>query len=520
MAANRGAPAGGALRAVSVCAAVLALLPTIARSQSTPSETQTVPAVVTIEGGLTATDNGALSAAGSEKSDLRASVRPHIAMTRRGAGFELDLDAAATLRGYANGTQKDGIYPDARAALKAILVERWLYVNAEAQLRQTEANLFGSRVNDSSGANQRTERTFRLSPYVDREFASNAWVFLGHDAFTTTNGGGAGARLQSNRSVLRVEQLPVPLGAAGELVRFRSESQGASDSKFALDTARLRGSVVLDGQWVVGARAGVDQSEVLHQRHTDSLYGISLGWKPSLRTDLSANVEHRFFGLAGDLTLRHRTPLMSIALSVSRQPVLSSTSGGAFGQGPDLKALLDAILTTRYPDPTTRSGLVDSLLTSRGLQTQFSSPTNVVADYPQTQTYAGATWVLLGSRNTATFNAYVQTLRQLTRDGDPLAAPTSVDSDSREAGASFEFNRRLTPQLSADAIVRWTRITGLAANTGDVSQETTYRLSLMQALTARSWLSAGVQYIRFSTNVSGLNPYHATLAFVGLTHRF
>ena len=151
---------------------------------------------------------------------------------------------------------------------------------------------------------------------------------------------------------------------------------------------------------------------------------------------------------------------------------------------------------------------------------QYPSPTNVVAEYPQVETAAKATWVFLGSRNTATFNLYLQTLRQITRDGDPIPVSTIVDSDSREAGASFQFNRRLTPQLSADAFVRWTKITGLAARTGDTSEETTYRFSLIQTLSPKVGLSAGVQYNRFSSNVSGQNAYDATLAFVGLSYRF
>lgn len=521
----RGSPALDSLRAAHLrrvhakrsvalaCAAVLVMAPASLRAQNTPP-------VVTIDSSLTATDNGALSASGSEQSDFVASVRPRFALSRRNAGLKLELDAAATFLGYANGTQQSGVFPELRAALTSTLVERWLYVDAAAQLRQTQADQFGTRADDATGANQRTERSFRMSPYVEREVAPNAWLLARQDAAVTTNGAGAGTRLESSRSVIRLERLPVPFGAAGELTRFRSESEGFPDSRFALDTARVRGSTVLDGQWVLGAIVGVDRSEVLQQGNTDPLYGISLLWTPGPRTGLSANLEHRFFGPSGDVTFFHRLPFMSIALSLSRHPVFSTAYVGLVGQRADLRSLLDGILTTRYPDPETRRGLVDALVTSRGLETRSFDPADVVAEYPQVQTSANATWVILGSRNTATLNVYVQTFRQLTRDGDPLASSTSADSDSRQTGAAFQLSRRLAPQVSADAVVRWSRVTGLAARTGDVSEETTYRLSLVQFLSPRTGLSAGVQYNRFSTNVSGQNAYDATLAFVGLSHRF
>jgi uncharacterized protein (PEP-CTERM system associated) len=190
------------------------------------------------------------------------------------------------------------------------------------------------------------------------------------------------------------------------------------------------------------------------------------------------------------------------------------------GQGSDLRSLLDGILTTRYPDPTIRAGLVNSLVTDRGLDTRQNNPVDVVAEYPQLLTAGRASLAFLGSRNTASLTLFKQTQRQLVRDGDPLSAAVAATADSRQVGGSFQFTRRLTPQMSADALVRWSKIEGIGVREGDVSEDKALRLSLMRNLSPRTSVSAGYQHNRFTTTVSGQNPYRANLVFVGMSHRF
>ena len=481
---------------------------------------QAISPQLSVDASVTATDNGALSAPGLEQNDFITVVRPKVVMSRRGAGLEYDLQASAALLAYANGTQPDGVLPDVRASMKLTAVERLLYLDAAAQVYQAEADPFGIRADATNGANRRTASAYRVSPYIERELWPDTTFLARHDAALSTNGAGVGARLVSNRSLIRLERKPVPIGAAVELSRLEEESQGVAASRFTLDTARLRASVALGDQLSLGAVAGVDRSNSLLSDHTDSLYGLSVQWAPGPRTELSAELEQRFFGRAGILKFRHRMPFMSFALTMSRQPVRSSASLGLLGQGADIRGLLDAILTTRYPDPAVRSGLVDDLVASRGLDTNQQHPVDVVAEYPQLQTASQLSWTLLGTRNTASITLYTQTLRGLTHDGDPLSLPAGAIADSRQAGGAFQFNRRLTPQLSADAVVRWSKITGLALRTGDVTEERSYRFSLVQNLSPRTGVSAGVQHNRFTTTVGGQHPFDATLVFVGISHRF
>jgi len=499
--------------------------PALAHAQSTPpatviDSTHAPPAVVEIQSRVIASDNGGFAARGQERGDLIVSLRPQLRLTRRSAALEFELDAAATLLGYANGTGQGGVLPDLRAALKSTLVDRWLYLDAQAAAKPSEADPFGARAEQGSGVNRRTEGSYRFSPRLEREFLPNTTLLARHDLGLTTHAAGDTTRLLTNQTLVRIERKPVPLGGAVELSHLTSETSGDTNSRFTLDTGRLRGTLVVVENVVLGVIAGQDRSKFSLSDNTDTLYGASVQWRPGPRTDLSLELEHRFFGQSGAFVFRHRMPSMSFSLSASRQPVVASSSLGVLGQGGDVRNFLDAILTTRYPDPAARSGVVDNLVTSRGLDTRSAQAIDLVANYPQLITNLQATWAWLSARNTASLAVYSQTTRQLTRDGDPLASAIASGADSRQSGGSVQFNRRLTPQLSANLLARWSKINGLAARDGDVSDEKSLRVSVQQELSARTGVSAGVQHTRFTTTVAGQHPYDATLAFVGMSHRF
>jgi uncharacterized protein (PEP-CTERM system associated) len=484
---------------------------------SSSAQTARLPEI-TADGGLTATDNGGLSAPGQEKSDFIARLRPRIALTHRSAGWQLDLAASASLLAYANGTQKNELLPELRASLRGELVERWLYLDAAAEVGQAEASAYGARVDETTGANRQTASAFRVSPYILRDISPTSYVLARYDAGTTNHAADTGARLISNRVLVRYEQKPVPFGAAVEISRLDNESPGFDRSHLVIDTARATASVAFAQQIVLGVVGGVDRNRFADRESTDPLYGMTALWNPGPRTSVAASLEHRFFGAGGALEIRHRTPAMSFVVSLARGPVTVASTLGQLSARSDLRPFLDAILTTRYPDPTTRSGLIRGMVDNRALDLDLPNPINTVAGYPQLQTSAQATAVLLSARNTASVTLFTQTLRQLTHDGE--AAIVEARNDNRQTGASIQLSRRLSPLLAVDAIARWSKIDGLAARTGESSRERMQRLVVRRALSPRSGISAGVQHNDFDSNASGQHPYGATLVFVGMSRRF
>ena len=503
------------------------LSPTSAASPAEPSPPvppATVSAVpplrLSVDGKLAVTSNGGLDPSGQERSDVIASVRPAIVATHHGVDLSFDLKAAVTLLGYANGTQSNSALPDLAGNMKSTLVEHWLYFDADAYLRYAEADPFGVRADDLIGANRRVQRSVSLAPYVQHELGPNARFVARQQFVSTSDDAGDGTRLDSNISLLRLERDPKPLGAAVEWTRLDNRAQDDGASRYTLGTARARATAIVAEDLQVGAVVGQDRSSYLLGRNIDSLYGGSVQWTPTPRTDLRLEWEHRYFGSSGGLTLSHRTPFMAFDVEVSRQPVDSASSFGTLGPGSDLRGFLDAILTTRYPDPATRANVVDNLISSRGLDLHGTGAVNVEGDYPQLRTSGRASLAFLGPINTASLALYSVTSRALTRDGDALTGLNTAVADNRQRGGSLQINHRLQSDLTCALLASWSRYEGLGAHAGETSSEQNYRVSLTQTLSAQSVLSVALQWNRFVSTATGQNSFDATLALIGLSHRF
>lgn len=502
-----------AMRLRAVAWGIAVLLPVASPAQDEPVR-------ITLESTLTASDNAPLNPPGSERRGLIATMRPEFALSHRGAGLQVDLTAAAHVLGDSASAQRSGIGPEASALIKATVIDRILYLDASADLRQVEADAFGSRVDPQSDVNRRSSGSYRLSPYVEYELSPHSSLLLRHEANLTTNASGDGSRLASNRSVVRLERDPVPLGSSVELSRLTNEFGQTPGIRFTLDTARIRATLGLAGQVVLSAVIGRDNSRSSTSDYTDTLRGAGLHWRPTPRTDLLANIEQRFFGRSGELSWRHRMPFMLFALNMTRQPVMASTPVGPVLSGPDMRTFLNEILTTGYLDAGLRGSMVDDVVAQRGIDTRLTDAIDIMAGYPQVRSAVDASWVLLGSRNTVTLTFHSQLLRQLRHEGQPLVVFMDARSDSRQSGGSLQLNRRLTPQLNAAILVQWSKINGLAAREGDRSDEWIERVSLTHRLSPRTGVTAGLQRNRFTTTVTDQTSWDATLMFVGFGHRF
>ncbi len=471
-----------------------------------------------IDATVTATDNASTAVGAPARADVYTSIRPSLRVTGRGPNFDLSLNAAADLVTYARGSQPDRALPLFQAALKSVLSERLLYFDANADVRQTEEDAFGPSNDSSSSSNRRTTATYRISPYLLREFSPRVSALARHDESQTRQSGNLGTDLRSHYSVARVEAKPVPLGFSFEASRLANDFSGVSSSEFRVTQAKAGVSLAVFDEVVFGVVAGTERTRLLLADQDDRIYGLNLRWVPTPRTELYANVERRFFGNGGELRFSHRTPFTTLSLRANREPVTATSSLGVLGAGGDVGSFLDAILSRSTPDPVKRAALVQNLIATRGLQTAFPTAVDVVATYAQLQTGLTASWVYLGSRTTTTLSGFKQTIRQLTRSDAVVLAP--VAADNSQVGAAAEVNYRLTPQTSLDGALRWSRIRGLAATEGQTTREVSMRFALVQNLSPRTGMTLGVQYKKVDSNVGSVLSQDPTLIFAGVTHRF
>jgi uncharacterized protein (PEP-CTERM system associated) len=503
----------------------------VAPAEAAASQAATAPPVASSQGvnrplafsvnaTAAATSNGGLDDSGRRQNDFITSVRPELVFARAAPGFTADVRAAATFLDYANGSQPNGVLPDARGAFKSTLVDRWLHLDASAYARAAEADPFGVRTDDVLGANRLVESGFVIGPTLQHDFGPELSVLAREQFARIHNDAAEGARLSSELSEIRIERKPTPLGVSADVTRLENRATDEGGSHYTLTTARLRGVLMLGGELEVGAIAGRDGSDYLLSRHSDPLYGGFFDWAPGPRTRLEFELEHRYFGQSGKLQFDHRTPFLTISVALQREPVDAVSSFATLGQGTDLASALNSILTTRYPDPAVRAGIVDGIITSRGLDPRTAGAVNILGDYPQWQTAAQGALTLLGAVDTLSLSAYSLTTRALTRDGDPLAGLGAAVADTRQRGAALQFEHRLGPQVSVALAATWSRIEGLSASASDLSTEQTWRASVLRHLSPRSDLTVAIQWYRFTTNVVGRPSFDATLGLVGLNHRF
>jgi uncharacterized protein (PEP-CTERM system associated) len=385
-------------------------------------------------------------------------------------------------------------------------------------VRQIEQDAFASRVEQGSSQNARTEGTARLSPYITRELTPDLSLVARADVAWARYSGDSELDSRTGQASIKLNAKPRPVGGMVELKSLKAEYLTSSANDWRLDTATAGPTYSPNSELVLGLVGGAERTVSSGIASTDSLVGLTAYWAPTLRTNLAASVDRRFFGVGWNASIAHRMPLVSLVLRTAQEPRLPTTAGtGASGS---LPAFLDSILTSRYPDPAQRAALVGEMVNTRGMQTSLQGTAGTVGDYAQLVNGTDATMVLLGSRNMVAISVYHQTLTQLTRTEDANQFPGSGTSDNRQLGATLGFNRRLTPNMSADFAVQWSRIEGLAARSGDVTSESSFRLAVVRNTAPRTSISLGAQYRKSDTNVTGLTSFEEGTAFAGLAHRF
>lgn len=470
---------------------------------------------LSVQAVATATDNGDGAPAGQERADLLFSLRPRIDVLRQGAGLQLRGSVEADMAASARGTRRDRILPIASVDAHANVVERLLFLDAAVDVRQVELDPYGVRAEYGSTRNARTAGSYRISPYVDFAMGPRTSFKARLDGRTTRVAGTEDGDATTLRGSAKLDLRPEPVGASLEWLSEDDRYSASSQADLRIDRLLASLNWAVDADWVVGIAAGSERSKLAGASRSDSVVGLRTLWVPGPRTELAAAVDRRFFGTGWNLGLRHRTPRISVRLRFDREPMMAGSVGTV-----GLATFLDSILTTRNPDIATRSGMVRDLAASRGLQSTLAGASTLSGGYAQLRTASDLNWVYLGTRTTLTLSVYGQTLRLLTRDDASAALPTAVDADNRQRGASFGWNRRLSPLTSLDAGLAWSRIEGLGQRAGQVTREESVRASLVRNLSQRTSFSAGIMARRVHSSATNVNSFDETAGFLGLGHRF
>lgn len=478
-----------------------------------------------------ATDNVGLSST-QEQSDVVVVTTPSLRVQGRGPRYEVTGALAADAVQYLGRTRGDRLFPQTTLDLRSQPVERLFFLDAQASARTTTSDPFGDLGDGPTVLNRSRVLRGSLSPRLERELSPTTRFSLRSD-HAWSRGFGSQTAPSSNDAYVEgqaglYELKPLPMGLRLSYDRQMTRYKSQPDNELEFRTARAALLYSPDPELTLGLTVGRDEGRYTTNTLRDTLRGASLRWVPSERTRLEMQAERRFFGNGWDATLSHRSPFVAINARVQRSVSTYASRLGVLSAGTDVAGLLDAMLTTRVPDPNQRSQLVQDIIAQRGLPDSLSSAIDLYSGGAQVTQGGtlGLSW--MGPRNVLTSQVYALRTRDLRGPDDVLL----VSADSRQRGASVGLSHRLTPQLSAEAAVTFARVRGEGSNLGRNTRNLGWRIGATQALSLRTSATAGLRFqtvhsdtpggltsdgTRFAANSS---KAEATSLSVGVLHRF
>lgn len=468
---------------------------------------------------LTATDNSSFEQRGNASSDTILTTGAGFSLHARGSRTKADGRFGFDATHYLQNTRDDRVLPNGSLALNSELVDNWFYVDASLLSQQTSRDVLAARTDTTSTFNRITLTRYQVAPYVERDLSPTIKLQARTDqSWTRSSGEGATSETDAHvqRHLVRIEDKPNPLGWSAEFSRDDTRYRDQDESALVEDTVRFTGSYLIDEQFQLGAVIGSERIATLDQKERSTLYGLDAAWRPDPRTDLSARVESRSFGTGWESKFTHRTPFYAFNVGYSRQPTTYAQTLGTGGRGGNIAQLLDAMLTTRFPDPNERARLVADLIARQGLPASLAEPLSIVSSGAQLSRALNASVVFNGTRHTFAVSYFSENIEALQLDDDSVLAP-SRDS-TKQRGIAVEFNRRLTPLTSLALRARFARTeTQTILLQGD-SREQQFSATITTTLGPSTTASAGVRRQTIKSTTAGDADETALVA--GVNHRF
>jgi uncharacterized protein (PEP-CTERM system associated) len=470
---------------------------------------------------VTATSNTTLGGFAAE-GDVVVGIRPRVVIHGDSAALHVVGSIAVDAVNFTQGTQENVVLPEVDLLGRLMAIDRFFYIEGSVRALQTSANPFGARPGDTSTANTLTSTQYRLSPYIDYE-PQLGLHFRARTDLTKTNENGSAFALSESvgrayfqHHTASVELDPRPFGWRVEADRSSTRYQGET-APIVIDVVRALINVALNEETRVGLRGGAERNNFSSSSDdTRSIYGAQFSWRPSERTVFDADAERRFFGDSWHVTFTHRSPFVAWGLRASRD--IDTTPIALFGlpATDNVAALLDAILTTRFPNPIDRAKQVQDLMNLRGLPSSITSPISIIAPRISITNSISGTAALLGSSSSLALSVFRSQVRDALDTG-PFATGLA-SANNRQTGGSLAYSRRLTPTTSATLVVDYSRIEALAEVVGERTQQGGIRGQVTMQIGAKSFAQIGAQYRRLSSGV--IAGGKETLAFVALDHTF
>ena len=447
------------------------------------------------------TSNAGLTAPGSEIEDTITEVAPSLQINSVGKRVRLVGEVGASAVNYVNGSGRDQVQPRIHLRGNLEAVPQHFFLDGSVTTTQlTQDPYVGSAQSVTPGAgtaNTMTATTYALSPYLNWRMSERVRV-RARDDETRTHTTGATSSLGTvrdgrfSRGEASFEVLPKPLGLTLSGQRTESRFDGVAQDALVEKIARAIVLWAPAPEWEFNARGGHEQTRANgRELADDKIYGGGMQWRPTERTVLKGVGEHRFFGTGWEGAFTHRMPWLAIDVRATReltsfpQELLTLTSGG------NVALLLDAMLTTRFPDPVERARQVQELIRNQGLPTTLGAPLTLYTQDAFISTARSLTLGYIGAANTLTWSAGTQRVENVLGNASALSAGGTGNSD--QFATALNFTHQIGRNQTLGATLGRTLIRSLEAGLPDNTQQRALRLVFMQRLSPRTQFTVGAR---------------------------
>ena len=486
-----------------------------------PADAQTWdirPAISILE---TATTNVDLAPPSSARDDLVTLITPSLHVRERGAHTTFSGRVSVPVALYLDsGGNNDSAFPSATLLGSVEVVDGFFYVDSSVSIAQQFFSPFGAQplgFTNNTDNRYRTD-TYRISPYIRGVTPgniayelrnNNVWTHLSGSPVRTNDGyytewlGDA-----SSRS-------PATFGwsAHAEWTEYRYNDQRPT----VMQLARLKAIYNVDPELQLWVTGGYEDNQFVLTENRGAIYGAGFEWRPTPRTSVLGNYEHRFFGPSYKFSFSHRTPLSAWSVHVGRDISTFPRQLATLPAGVEIAGIIDTLFLSSIPDPAERQRTVEEFIRERGLADVLSSPVPLYSQQVILHETQSATAGIIGARNSAFFTVFHVRSEPISGSGNPLPSPFAAGNNNSQTGANLIWTQRLTPTLALSTTLLGYRTVANAPLEGTTRQGAV-RVVVSSPLSARTSVHAGARYQILRSNIT--SDYEEAAVFIGMSYVF
>lgn len=472
--------------------------------------------------GTTVTDNAMLVPRASAQSDVILVTQPTLNLSKDKGRLRLKASYSPSMIGYLQGTQADTLQNNLNASGTYEAIDRFLFIDARALMTRIFVSPLAAQSTDPAIATSSSteSRTVGVSPYITGRLGSGGSYSLREDYTYTSFGSNGLSATTTNRVTARASEAPGTFIVFSGDYAYTSTDFGGG-RPFTTNLGRARATVNIDPEFNVFATAGYEDNDYGATRYSGSTYGGGFEWKPTSRTSVTGNAEHRFLGTSYSFIATHRTAHTSWRFVAQRSDQTYQTP--ALGiQALNTRTLLDGALQGSFPDDSARSQEVERLMRTLGLPDVVASPSMVLAPRIVQIESIEPSISLHGIRDTLMLSMYRRETTPVsvnTSGGipDPFNNATAIKQTGGGVMLSHQFTAATTAAVNFDRFTTQSKSANNAIPDNETRQQT-YRVSLNHMLSSRTRVSATVRASNIDSTLTGEIRERAVL--FSLNHLF